>query len=267
MSMLITYTLRLLKKPHVSVNAVLTPEPLINLWMYRSLVLLILISVRKDSNWQLKSYSRKIQPNWYDRYPWVSVCTSKYKVFCATCCGAKQQGLLTFTKHKDTAFVDEGFGSWNKALERFKDHEKSEMHKEAVQKLAAKSSGADVATQLRMQCKADQRFHREMLIMVLSSVRFLARQGLPFRGHSETSETFEGNLYQLLLLRAEENNRMRLWLKKKEYISPDIVNQIITLMGQTVLRNIIAQIKTSMWFALIADEATDISHNEHVCFH
>ena len=139
------------------------------------------------------------------------------------------------------------------------------MHKEAVQKLAAKSSGADIATQLRIQCKADQRFHREMLIMVLSSVRFLARQGLPFKGHSETSETFEGNLYQLLLLRAEENNRMRLWLKKKEYISPDIVNQIITLMGQTVLRNIIAQIKTSMWFALIADEATDISHNEHMC--
>ena len=58
---------------------------------------------------------------------------------------------------------------------------------------------------------------------------------------------------------------MRVWLTNKEYISPDIVNEIIVLMGQTVLRNILAQIKTSMWFALIADEASDISKNEHMC--
>lgn len=95
---------------------------------------------------------------------------------------------------------------------------------------------------------------------LLSSVRFLARQSLSFRGHTETSETFKGNLYQLLLLRAEENHQMRVWLNKKEYISPDIV-----LMGQTVLRSIIMQIKTSMWFALISDEASDISCNEHMC--
>ena len=82
------------------------------------------------------------------------------------------------------------------------------------------------------------------------------------RGHRETCETFEGNLYQLLLLRAE-NCQMRVWLNKKEYISPDIVNEIIVLMGQTVLRNI-TQVKTSMWFALVADEASDISCNEHV---
>lgn len=37
-------------------------------------------------------------------------------------------------------------------------------------------------------------------------------------------------------------------------------------MGQTVLRFIIAQIKTSMWYAVIADEASDISHNKHVHF-
>ena len=57
---------------------------------------------------------------------------------------------------------------------------------------------------------------------------------------------------------------MHLWLKNRECVSPDIVNEIIVLMGQNVLRTILAQIKTSMWFALIADEASDISHNEHV---
>ena len=99
---------------------------------------------------KLKSYSRKIQPCWYKKYPWITVCTSKYKVFCVSCRSAKQQGLLTFTKHQNSAFVDQGFGSWNKAIERFNDHERSEMHKEAVERLAAKSSSADVVTQLRI---------------------------------------------------------------------------------------------------------------------
>ena len=139
------------------------------------------------------------------------------------------------------------------------------MHKEAVERLAAKSSSADVVTQLRIQCEADQRFHREMLMKLLSSIRFSACQGLAFQGHTETSDSFEGNLYQLLQLRAEENNQMKVWVNKEEYISPNIVNEIIVLMGQTVLRNIIAQIKSSMWFTLIADEATDISHNEQMC--
>lgn len=45
---------------------------------------------------------------------------------------------------------------------------------------------------------------------LLSSVRFLARQGLAFRGHIET---FEGNLYQLLVLGAEENHQVKEWLQ------------------------------------------------------
>ena len=60
---------------------------------------------------KLKSYSRKIQPSWYKKYPWITVCTSKYKLFCVSCRSAKQQGLLTFTKHQNSAFVDQGFGS------------------------------------------------------------------------------------------------------------------------------------------------------------
>lgn len=37
------------------------------------------------------------------------------------------------------------------------------------------------------------------------------------------------------------------------------------MMGQAVLRNILTQIKCSTWFALIADETTDISHKEQMC--
>jgi hypothetical protein len=54
-------------------------------------------------------------------------------------------------------------------------------------------------------------------------------------------------------------------LKKREYISPAIINEIITICGNTVLRQLLQDIYAADQFALIADEATDISLNEHMC--
>ncbi len=42
----------------------------------------------------------------------------------------------------------------------------------------------------------------------------------------------------------------------------EIVNEILALMGNTVLRSIVSDIQSSSWFSIIADEATDISRNE-----
>ena len=57
---------------------------------------------------------------------------------------AKQQKLLSPSAFKTSSFIAEGFGSWNKALERFDMHEKSEMHGEAVERLAYKSSRVNI---------------------------------------------------------------------------------------------------------------------------
>ena len=46
--------------------------------------------------------------------------------------------------------------------------------------------------------------------------------------------------------------------------SPEIINEVIMMMGQAVLRDILTEIKRSYWFALIADEASNLSHNEHL---
>ena len=44
-----------------------------------------------------KTYCRKIQSSWYSKYPWITVCSSRYKIFCRTCHSAQQQGLLSFS--------------------------------------------------------------------------------------------------------------------------------------------------------------------------
>ena len=105
-----------------------------------------------------------------------------------------------------------------------------------------------------------------MLIKLLHAIQFLCRQGLPLRGHKEDLESFNGNLYQLLLLQAKECPEMIPWLKRKEYISPEIVNEIITAMGQQVLRTILSEVRVSLWYSVIVDEATDVCHNEQMSF-
>ena len=47
-------------------------------------------------------------------------------------------------------------------------------------------------------------------------------------------------------------------------MSHDIVNELISLMGQKVLRQILVSIRKNVpsWYAVIADEATDITFKQ-----
>ena len=70
---------------------------------------------------------------------------------------------------------------------------------------------------------------------------------------------------QLLLLRSEDLPELKSWIKDKKYLSSDIINEIIQLMSNAVLRNILGKIREACRFAIITDEATDVSHKEQLC--
>ena len=219
-------------------------------------------SKEKQSD-QLKSYSRKIQTLWYKKYLWITVCSLQFRVFCWICCSAKQQGLLTNLSSM-SPFISNGFANWKKALQRFSEHERSNIHREAVEKVAMKSSTVHIGAQLSSIKATEMAFNRNMLLKVLSCIRYLGRQGLALRGHDEIIESFDGNLYQLLLLEAARDDKMKAWIDKKQYLSPVITNKMINIMGLTVLEKILTDIKTSNWYTIIVDEATDISHTEQM---
>jgi len=54
-----------------------------------------------------------------------------------------------------------------------------------------------------------------MLLKLLRTIKFLGKQGLAIRDHNESAEAFQGNLYQLLLLIAEDCPGMNEWLKNE----------------------------------------------------
>jgi hypothetical protein len=94
-----------------------------------------------------------------------------------------------------------------------------------------------------------------MLLKQLSSLKYLLRQGLAIRGHTEN----EGNIMQLLMLRCEDIPQ---WLIAKKYLSH---GEQIALMANHILRKLLQDIREATVYALIADEATDISDKEQLC--
>ena len=71
---------------------------------------------------------------WFADYKWLSFCTTRNVVFCYYCHTMTSQGKLTLSKKCDEAFSSRGYDNWKKAIEKFKEHEKSQGHHEACMK-------------------------------------------------------------------------------------------------------------------------------------
>lgn len=100
---------------------------------------------------------------------------------------------------------------------------------------------------------------------LLSSIMFLARQGLALRGDGAGEP--DSNFIQLLQLRAQDEDDSKLagWMKRKssKYTSHDIQNEILQIMTLSVLRQIASNVHATH-FTIMIDETTDTSTNEQV---
>ena len=157
-----------------------------------------------------------------------------------------------------------GFSNWKDGTVAFRNHEKSACHHQAVEVIVTlPSTTRDIGELLSQQHAAQKLKNRQALYQILSSIKFLGRQGLAIRGDGDESD---GNLKQLLQMKAEEDPNLAEWLKRKEnvYTSPDIQNEIIKVMGLQVLRAVSADLQGSPFLTVMADETTDSSNREQV---
>ena len=67
---------------------------------------------------------------------------------------------------------------------------------------------------------------------------------------------------QLLKLCGEDDSRVLEWLKRKmdKYTSPEMQNEIISIMANTVLHQIASSIHSSPFYTVMDDETTDVSN-------
>ena len=156
-----------------------------------------------------------------------------------------------------------GYCNWKDATSAFKKHQESKTHCEAVEAMITlPNTTSDVGELLSKAHKEEKELARDMLRSILSSVRYLARQGLALRGDDDA----ESNLIQLLQLRAEDNPQLVLWLQRssRKYTSHENQNEMLEIMAHHVLGKILGCMQQSPFLAIMLDETTDALNKEQL---
>ena len=125
------------------------------------------------------------------------------------------------------------------------------------------TSYRNVGEMLSSQYALDKQNNRDYLLKEFQNMLFLARQGIAIRGDKDESDS---NFMQLLALQGIDDPMIKQNLEKKtdKYTSPQIQNEILSVLAIQILRDIGNSIRSTPYYSLMADEVTDSSNREQV---
>ena len=231
---------------------------------------------------------RAFRSTWYNRdmknglksyRDWLIYSPKKNCTYCFPC------WLFANRSHQyfDPAFSDpaHGFSKWRKATDKFKSHEQSSIHLEAVRQLVATNTCLKLGMAINQeQIRAHERqvaHNRKVLHRLLDVTLFLARQNLAFRGHKETrfscmgmAPDNEGNFLELIRLLAKYDGVLGKHVasatRNQLYMSPKIQNHFIRALAEEVEDFILKEVKQAHFYGIIMDTTIDISHKDQLSF-
>ncbi len=116
--------------------------------------------------------------------------------------------------------------------------------------------------------------NREGLKMILSVILWLARQGLPLRGHREQDDfpsNNRGNFLELLQFKLEDDPKKKRWFdslpENSTYVSPPMQNVFIQIIADQVRAAVLQELNDgdpNRVFAICADESIDLAKREQM---
>lgn len=210
------------------------------------------------------SNKRKCNSAWFSKYSWLHYDVERDCVLCFSCIKAinmidTSSNISGFDRKVEGAFITTGFRNWKKAIEKFNDHQKSQFHSKNVNILFHRENSRPVLNQLESAKLMEEQNARKCLLIIISTLRYLMRSGSAIRGNEHEG----GNFMELLEERKLDVPELESWLSRKtSYTSMDIQNELIQIMGHTLLRNIANAVRDAPFFAIIADGTTDIEGKE-----
>jgi len=169
-------------------------------------------------------------------------------------------------------------------------HLQNDFHEDCVTRTSAfvqtrQGRTSNVMQQLDATAAAQRDRNRRALERIIQAIEFYGRLGLPLRGHRdcgelqlpETSDDDTGSdtdytqgnmraLLQLMVTCGDDVLKQHLITagKNATYISPVSQNQIIDAIAAVIRRHIVADVKSTNFFAILADETTDFSRQEQL---
>ena len=153
---------------------------------------------------------RRFLLTWYTSFTWLDWDENVNAVFCHPCRQLFLSDSSKYNKSEDVYTVT-GFTNLKKAVEKYKQHESCHSDIFNLQKFQNMISGANIAAKLNDDYEIQRKVANECLERIFTTIRYLARQGLPLRGHIDS----ESNFMQLSELRTNDSKDLQIWLKRK----------------------------------------------------
>ena len=178
---------------------------------------------------------RNFQADWFSNWSWLHYREDDDTVFCHTCVKVFKELNMSIRNAED-AFISRGFSNWKLATSVFRQHEVTRCRKEAIERIVTlPATTSDIGEMLSKAHAQEKRKNGEVLLKILSNLRFLARQACAIRGDGNEVDS---NFMQLFKLRGEDNPKIYEWMLKRanKYTSHDIQNDILKVLAQMVLR-------------------------------
>lgn len=208
--------------------------------------------------------NRSFQRTWLEKYNWLEYSISRDAAFCFAC---RHFGIKSSV---DPAFTSVGFSNWRKALEKnqgFARHEASITHRNSILSWNERDNRDTTVVETLTETVLEKR--RFYMKKVIECVIFLVENEIALRGSWDSEKHLEDgifrNLFQFELDHNEELRKCQSVMPKNAtYLSPEIQNEVISILYEMVQEEIVNEIKSAdvRFFTIYVDGTKTRTHKE-----
>jgi hypothetical protein len=213
---------------------------------------------------------RCFQESWFTKYDWLEYSVEKDAAYCFYCFLFKEQPSDGQFGHD--AFTKLGFNTWKNAYKALPVHVGGvDSHHNNARNACTdfESQRAGIDRKLQTYGKDSEIRYKVRLTTALDSAKYLIKQGLPFRGHDESSTSLnKGNYLELIDSYKEKSEDVRIAFdelcpENAQMLSPDIQKDLARACAEEVSKVIMEEIGDRR-FSVLIDESRDISIKEQM---
>lgn len=202
---------------------------------------------------------------------WLLYSPEKKSVYCYCC---RLFNTTTGTGHNLSS--RNGYKDWKHISNLLMEHENSLQHRQCmINYVARMKTTGRIDSELLSQYNTEVNYWKNVLKRIVAVVKFLASRGLAFRGDNETlGSQNNGNYLGCLELVSEFDPFLADHIQNcgnrgkgsTSYLSANICNEFINLMGQQVLKTIVKELKSAKYYSISVDSTPDLSHVDQLTF-
>ena len=228
-----------------------------------------------------RSYDVKFQESWLVYFKWLVYSPSAKGGYCKYC-------VLFFAKDNSTrtkpgVLVATPFTNFRKATGKdgiLTSHEKLQYHKDAMMagsefKGCLNNPEQTVPFMMSASNQSQYEINIHILRSIVDTVLLCGKQNISLRGHRDTfsdntlTVSNKGNFLAILQLMASKDSLLQTHLnschRNASYTSKTIQNEIIDIIGDQIRSSMTECLnQEDAFFAIIADEVTDVHANQEV---